>query len=1770
MEKKLLSDSSYEQEQFEQDRKFWSGMFSEEPLKSGFPYDYLRADISGYKIDNMEFELDDAVASKLIKLSGDSDQRLNMILAAAVTILIHKYTGNDEVVVVLPVYRQKVEGDFINTILPIKSRLYADMTFKELILSLRKTIGEAAEHQNYPVESLLEKMGIPVSKNVFPMFDTAMLLNNIHSRKYLENTGSSMIFSFTRNGSSIHGTIEYNDLLYKSITVGRIISHFTNIIKAATENTSLKLKDAEMLPEKERNLILNRFNNIRAEYPQGKTIYRLFEEQAEHTPDNTAVICNEKKITYKELNQKSNNLARLLRENGVKTDRIVGIMAYRSIEMVIAIIAVLKAGGAYLPIDPKLPVDRIQYMLENSKADILLSQPGIMEKIDFNGQVFNILDINLYEGNSENTENVNSLNDLAYVIYTSGSTGKPKGVMVEHRGLVNYIWWAAKVYLKNEKHNFPLYTTIAFDLTVTSIYTPLITGNSIVVYGEDEKGFLIGRIIEENKVGIIKLTPAHLKMIKDMDNSSSNVKRFIVGGEQLETQLSEQIHKSFDGKIEIYNEYGPTETTVGCMIYKYDFENDNRAAVPIGIPADNVRIYLLDKYMKPVPENVPGEIYIAGDGVARGYLNREELTAEKFIRSPFDPEEVMYKTGDLARWLPDGNVEFIGRIDHQVKIHGYRIETGEIENLLISYPSVKEAVVLPRDSRNGSKYLCAYIVSSGRVEAKDIKKYLLEQLPQYMVPSQFVQLERMPLTQNGKVDRKALPEPDLSDICTEYVPPGNDIEKALAEVWAEVLGADRVGINDSFFNLGGDSIKTIQISVKLKKYRLMVEVRDIFEHPTISELSAYVKPLERQIYQGIVEGETGLTPIQKWFFENDFTGMNHWNQSIMIYSKNGFDEEVLRKVFTRLAEHHDALRMVYKIEGQQITQINRGTDIELFKLRVIDLTSEDMYEELMRQEADSTQRGIDLSSGPLVNLCLFKTAQGDHLLMAIHHLVVDGISWRIILEDFVSAYTQSSNAEDIRFPDKTDSYREWAEKLLEYASGKELIKEIGYWESVERAETIHIPKDSEAGYGRVKDAVNLQISLKEQETANLLKQVNRAYNTEINDILLTALGMAVKEWTGRNNILISMEGHGREEIIKDIDIKRTVGWFTSMYPVLLDMSNTDDMSLQIRTVKEGLRHIPGKGIGYGILKYLTPGESRGTLKFDSRPDILFNYLGQFDQDIKNDIYEISPLYMGLPVNENSERQYALEINGMVVEGRLTLTFTYSRHQYNEATISALAGSYITGLKEIINHCIAREITLPTPVDIGNTNLSIAEFDYILRSVGKEIQKIYTLSPMQEGILFHSLVNNGDSAYFLQFLLNIKGSLNTEMFEKSFNMLVQRHDILRTVFIYNNLSRPQQVVLKERSACIFLEDISHLPENEKVLYIGEFAKKDMELGFDLTKDMLARISLLKTGEETYSIIWSFHHIILDGWGKEILLKELFEVYQSFRNNKTISLDKIYPYGDYIKWLENQQKEETFEYWRNYLDGYSRQTSLKQYGTGPDQEGYILSRVSFTIDEETTGRLNAVANENKITISTIFHTVWAILLQKYNNTSDVLFGSVVCGRPTEVEGVEHMAGLFINTVPVRIKCDGNKTFADIAVQTQKAVLLSEKYNYCPLYEIQSKTELRQELFDHIMVFQNYPMNVTSDREDLLGFSIENYEEFDQISYDFSITVVPGAETTIVFRYNSGAYETGFIEKMQGHFNEIVSKVAQNPNILLENIEIVSEQEIQDIMTDFNEDL
>jgi amino acid adenylation domain-containing protein/non-ribosomal peptide synthase protein (TIGR01720 family) len=1133
--------------------------------------------------------------------------------------------------------------------------------------------------------------------------------------------------------------LHYDANLFATEDIERLVAEFQTLVANAVADPETAIAQLDILSPEERQQLLidsNQTDNIASPH---ECIHHWFQAQVNNHPHQIAVVCEQQQLTYQQLNIQAEQIANHLVSLGLKPDAVVGLCVERSLDIAIGILGILKAGAAYLPLEPSLPSEALAFRLQDAQVSVLLTQKHLVDKtnqlpIIANNQIqiFCIDELSLKINETEVERSPITTNNLAYIIYTSGSTGQPKGVAVEHRQVINYLNGILDKLNLSVGNSFATVSTFAADLGNTAIFASLCSGGALHIITEDRATdpVALADYFHHHQIDCLKIVPSHLSALLTYAHPEKILprQRLILGGEALTWELIEQVQK-FAPTCQIYNHYGPTETAIGVLLNPINFKPEpNHTTVPIGRPLANSQIYLLDKYQQPVPLGVPGEIYIGGNSVTRGYLNRPELTAERFILSPLAKGvrgDRLYRTGDLARYHADGNLEFLGRVDDQIKLNGFRIELGEIEAVLQQHSQVRDVVALAREDKLGQKKLVAYLVfeaNSAEDNLKHLRALVAEKLPEYMIPAHFVQLKALPLTSNGKVDRKALPAPDevKPELQGKFVAPNTSVEITLTKIWSKLLGIEQVGIHDNFFELGGDSIVSIQAIARANQVGLRLTPKQIFEHQTIAKLAVHAGTSDKiESEQGLVTGLVPLTPIQLSFFEQNLPQPHHWNQSVLLELKQDINPLILPKIIYHLLQHHDALRMSFRqaTDGWQAL-IDDSEPKVLFTQ--LDLGNLPQQHQTATIEAASVQAqtSLDLAKGELVRVVFFYLGKmrSSRLLIAIHHLVVDTVSWRILLSNLQTALEQLNRAEKIQLPAKTTSFKYWSESLQEYAKTKKLNSELDYWRSQLNTSISPLPRDNPAGSNSVSQTSVVSVCLDETETQALLQQVPAKYNTQINDVLLTALVQAFAAWTKERTLLVNLEGHGREEIISGVDLSRTVGWFTTLFPVLLDLGNTVLIGDALKSIKEQLRSIPNRGIGYGILRYLNQ-----NLSINDRPqaEVCFNYLGQFDRVLPDvSLFSIAPESNNVTRSPLGDRPYLIEINVFIAEGKLQLNWAYSQEIYQKTTILNIAQRAIAALQSIINHCQSSEPGGYTPSDFPQANLNQKDLDRFLAKISR--------------------------------------------------------------------------------------------------------------------------------------------------------------------------------------------------------------------------------------------------------------------------------------------------------------------------------------------------------------------------------------------------------------------------------------------------------------------
>ena len=1278
-----------------------------------------------------------------------------------------------------------------------------------------------------------------------------------------------------------------------------------------------------------------------------------------------------------------------------------------------------------------------------------------------------------------------------------------------------------------------------------------------------------------------------------------NLKVLLLGGEALSATLLTDLRNVLHG--EIHNMYGPTETTIWSTTTPIRGEH-----IHIGRPIKNTQVYVLDPNLQPVPINIPGELYIGGDGVTRGYLHHPELAAEKYVPDPFSsvPGARLYKTGDLVRYLPDGNIEYLGRIDQQVKLHGYRVELSEIETVLRQHPAVRDAALVVKEVSPGDKRLVAYLIlepsDSLQERSHDLHVFLKDRLPAYMLPSAFVPLDTFPLTPNGKLNRRALPSPDAGYMngANAYREPSTPVEELMASIWRQILRVEKIGIADNFFQLGGDSILTIRLVSRLNQAGLHVTARQIFQYQTIAELSSVITPASTvAMEQDIVTGEVLLTPIQHWFFAQNLPSPHHYNQALLLELHQPFEPELLQESFRHLLLHHDTLRLrFWQEEGTWHSAYQDGNDAASYNdsFSQIDLSALDILQQnaVIEAEMNRLNASLDIHKGALIRATLFilGSSAPERLFIVIHHLVIDGISWRVLLEDLYTVYEQLSQKQPVALPGRTTSFQTWSHLLHSYAQSAAMRSEAPYWLHQSHRIVSRLPQDYPHGLNQESSSHTLWIALNNEETRALLYNVPSAYHTQIDDVLLAALTQAYTGWTGQTCMLIDLEGHGREEIVEGADISRTIGWFTSLFPVILDLLDNADPGTSLKTIKEQLRAVPHQGIGYGLLRYICrDGEVKAQLESGPQAQIIFNYLGQFDQDTPGQASSPFTLRHGVTGRTHdpqSTRAYLLDINGAIYAGQLRVSWTYSEDIFSHTTIARLAESFLQSLRNFIAHCQSPDAGGYSPSDFPLLKLDQQQLDRLVdriisanrwqapgrKQLVNQIEDMYPLSPLQAGILFHTAYAPESRAYFQQLGYVLQGDLNIPAFIQSFQHVVDRHPILRSAFYWRELDNPIQAVCRSVVLPVEQYDWRGYSHSEQAARLADFLEADQQRGFELEQAPLMRITLIRWTNNQYHWIWSYSHLILDGWCLPILLNEVSQFYKSQLSGKPIVIQRSRPYRDYLAWLQEQDYTQAETFWRQQLERYTVPIPLvldKLAKILSDEQVYDVAAIQqtqqCTLTIGSTARLEDFARANQITLNTLIMGAWAILLNRYNNERDIVFGMVSSGRSGDLSGIETMVGLFINTLPVRIQITPHEHILSWLHKLQTQLLDIRQYEHVPLTQVLKWSGIphASTLFETILVFENYPLE--KEQEGL--FQILDRYFLERTNYPLALLVTPGKELRLKISYDPGRFAAASIEQLLNHLQTVVTNITLLPEQPLSYLPIITDQERHQLVNDWN---
>ncbi len=1719
---------------------YWRKQLEELPVLQ-LPTDRPRPAVQSYRGAVYRRPMSQDLASRLKRLSRQEGATLFMTLLAGFQTLLARYSDQTDIVVGSPIAgrnRFEIEGLlglFVNTLV-LRAKLEDTISFRQLLKQVRETALKGYANQDLPFEKLVEELQPERNLSHSTLFQVMFALHE-HAESQLHGLKLERVhvdpgiakFDLTLEIEQSDETLvcyyEYNTDLFDSSTIVSLAKHYECLLEAACADPETSVFRLEMLSSEERAELLG--SSTPFESVNHKDLPTLFEAQVARTPEAPAIVSGERVWSYSELDAQANALARHLRAKGVAKEQFVGVFAERSPELIIGLLGIWKAGGVYVPIDPDYPHERISLILQDAGIQLLLVQSHLATRLPEERPELVYLDALGALEACKAPPRGDSSGLAAYVIYTSGSTGRPKGVVVEQHAIAAHSLAIARHHGLSVGEKTLLFSSPSFDVSLEQLLPSLVSGACVYIRNADLWSVEeFWERVEELGLTVLDLPTSYWhQLVQEMSEHKRILPKCLrlvtVGGEAMSSNHL-RLWQNVAGSVRLYNAYGPTEAVVTATLYEASRPVSGHT-VPIGRSIGNRRVYVLDRHCNPVPAGVPGELCLGGELLARGYLNRPEQTAEVFLANPFVPGERYYRTGDRVRFLKDGTLEFLGRLDEQIKIRGFRIEPAEIESVLAAHPQVSEAVVLAHG--DAQKRLIGYVVASQLDEAS-LMGYLKERLPTFMLPHKIVFLEKFPTNSSGKIDRKALTVPELNQVADSRQM--NPVEQTLAQIWAEVLQVDRVGLHDNFFQLGGDSILSIQIVSRAAQAGIKLTPKQLFQHQSISELAA-VAAVVRRIgdEHAPVVGPAPLTPIQEWFFEQRLPEPHHWNQSFMLETSVKLKPEIVEETLKYLIKHHDALRIRFYHDQTGWHQIFTAPDGKAY-LESYDLSSTPTPSSFMEEVVERLQAGLNITHGPLIRAALFNLDEGCRFFITIHHLVVDAVSWRVLLEDFQRVYESVLHGQQVELPPKTTSFRDFALKLSDYS--KTIAKELSYWSRQDWQSAARLPRDLE-GINTECSARHVRLRLGQEATEMLLHLLPANHRIHTVEVLLTALYLTLSHWTEGEVIRVDLEGHGREEFIEGIDLTRTVGWFTSIYPILLSFDPSTEGGI-MGSVKEQVRRVPQKGLGYGVLRYL---ERHQELRQIPQAEVSFNYFGQLDQHFNAySLFRPAQESVGSLAGATNPRAYLIDVNCSVLGGELETVWSYSQNIHRRETIERLARGFLDRLEALVYECVSLDTDYSSISDFPLITLDWKLLSDLLRK-RPEIREVLPLLPAQEEMLAHT--KQGSDAYFMQIRWQLEGKLELATLQMAWHKALARHQLLQTSFISE--CGGLQITLSS-SATPSWQSYDLRNSSDPTAAIAQAMEQDRRRGFDLECVPLTRFLFFRTAEQRYELVWSFPHLLMDGWSTSIILAEVRQNYEAAIKGKTVPTETAFSARDYTYWYRTQDPVKQESFWRAELSAYLRDGGFDLKTDGrPGKEGYY--GLSSRLDAAHTAALSRLAKQHQLTLGTLVQAAWALLLALYGKRQEVIFGLTFSGRTAPVRGIESMVGLFINTLPIYIQLDPEERLLELFVRIRKQQLRISQYEYTPI-NLVCRVAGTSTLFSSILRFQNYPKDFLLKQE---SRSLEwcEVECYDIWHYPLSLSAIPDHEMLLWLTYSCSHFQQESIQGIMQTLKHILRLMADD---------------------------
>nr|WP_241265818.1 non-ribosomal peptide synthetase [Streptomyces boncukensis] len=1816
---------------------YWRDELAGVPQPVRLPTDRPRPPVASHEGAAVEFSLDPRVVARLEELAQERGATVSMVLHAGLAVLLHQLGAGDDITIGSPIAGrtdealQDLVGFFVNTWV-LRADLAGNPAFADLLERVREKSLTAYDNQDVPFERLVEALNPERSTAYSPLFQVMFAWQNFDRRDF-SLPGLRVEFERVRSetakfdlffnladipGRGVVGLLEYATDLYDARTAEQFAARFVKVLEQLADDPDLRVGGVELLEPAEHEAVLREFNDTERPVPALSAV-ELVERRAAETPDAVAVVYGDRSLTYRELDTRANRLAHVLAERGVGAEKVVGLALPRTAELVVATLAVWKAGAAYLPIDPKYPSRRLDFILSDARPRLVLTDTvtaGVLPDTGVPHLLVDEVDLDVGEvGDAAPLGRRAEPQRAAYVMYTSGSTGVPKGAVVPHATVVNDVLRLAEAVGVGAGTRVLAATSVNFDVSVFETITTLAAGGTVEVVRDvltlGERGGWSG--------GVISTVPSVFAELLDQLAGRIEAEAVVFAGEALPASLVARVREAIPG-VRVVNSYGQTESFYATAFsVPADAEWSAGGAAPIGSPLGNMRTYVLGSGLRPVPVGVVGELYVAGS-VARGYHGRGALTAERFVADPFGgPGARMYRTGDLARWTADGRLEYAGRGDAQVKVRGLRIEPGEVEAVLTRHPGVAQAVVTTREGHRGSTQLIGYVVAAGgddggmvdaegHVEAdmtagitvRELRRYAAARLPEYMVPSVLVMLDRLPLAPNGKLDRAALPQPQLTS--GAYRPPRTAEEEILAGVYADVLALERVGIDDDFFAIGGDSIRSIQVVSRARAQGVEVSPRQVFEQRTVAELAqvatagAGAAPPLAELDGGGV-GDLPLPPVARHFRELG-GGFGRFSMSAVLELPAEIDEAGLGAVLTAVLDHHDILRSRL-VPGGSLRITEPGTVEAAPLLRRVSCSGDwdARWRRTAQAELDGATGRLDPSGGVMAQFVWFDAAPGaGRLLIVLHHLVVDGVSWRILVPDLAEAWQRVRDGRTPELPPVGTSARRWAHALEEAASEPDRVDELDLWRSlVEGPDPLLGSRALNPAVDVMSTVESVAAELPEPVTESLLTRVPAAFHGGVNDGLLAALALAVARWRRERGVeessaLIRLEGHGREEqAVPGADLSRTVGWFTSMFPVRLDVGEADldeafaggpAVGAVVKAVKEQLLAIPDKGLGYGLLRHLNP-VTGGELATHSSGQISFNYLGRIAADelpeqLRGLGWALAPDTVGMTADLDADMPAlsTLDVSAYVTDTedgpRLKARVAFPAGVLDREAAQRLTDLWCAALEALTRHADGPAGGGLTPSDLPLVAADQGQIDaWEERYPG--LADAWSLTPLQFGLMYETmrLEEGAFDPYLVQIAFHVHGEVDPARMRAAAQALLDRYANLRAAFVSGADGELVQLVVDGVQVPWRDVDLRGLGEQEREEAFQRLLAEDHYDQFDPAEPPLLRFALVRTEPERAELVLTVHHVLFDGWSFPVLVQDLVRLYAA--GGDVTVLPRAPEFRDFLVWLSQRDQEAADRAWAEELAGVAEPTLLRpelaqDVAAAQDER---VGQVDVPLPMEDARGLQRRAAELGVSMNTLVQGVWSVLLGQLTGRQDVIFGTTVSGRPPAVPGVDQMVGPFINTLPVRVEYAPGDTLGAVLRRLQERQTALLDHHHYGLHRIQRVTGLN-ELFNTIVLFQSFPVDKEGldEAHSAAGITVTGIRPSTGAPYLMGLAADSEPYLRMILQYQRRAVSRETMELVAGRVQRILRQLLADPEVPVGAVDIMEPAERERLLYRFND--